>query len=164
MRSCHYCNLINTKEAHDHRTLDWTHAIDLDLHAFYGLKTGEQGEVNSMEEGSLDSVPYIAIDDDMGVGDEGGKNQENLTLSRLDTLDSVIFVANIFRDDDDPESFARYDGRVTVTTSLGELVVPLTSTAPGNWAVIAKLENTGQGLRLVNVNKVTRQEPVLADF
>lgn len=145
--------------------LDWTDAIDLDLHAFYRLRSGAEGEVNFMEEGSLDSVPYIALDEDMGVDDEAGKNEENLTLSRLDTLDSVIFVANIFRDDDDdPESFAQYDGRVTVTTSLGEVVVPLTSTVPGNWAVIAKLENAAQGLRLVNINKVTRQQPMLADF
>lgn len=145
--------------------LDWTNAIDLDLHAFYRLKSGEEGEVNFCDEGSLVSAPYIAIDDDMGIGDEGGKNEENLTLSRLDTLDSVIFVANIFSgDDDNPESFAQFDGRVTVTTSLGEVVVPLTSKLPGNWAVIAKLEQSAQGLRLININQVTRQQPELADF
>jgi hypothetical protein len=34
----------------------------------------------------------------MGIGDKGGEKgeqNENLTLSRLDTLDSVIFVVNI---------------------------------------------------------------------
>lgn len=144
--------------------MDWTSAVDLDLHAFYRLKSGEEGEINFMEEGALDQLPYIAIDDDMGVGDVAGKNVENLTLSRIDTLDSVIFVVNIFRDDDDdPESFAQYDGRVTVTTSLGEVVVPLTSKEAGNWAVIAKLENSGQP-RLININKVTRHEPKLSDF
>ena len=144
--------------------MDWTSAVDLDLHAFYRLKSGEEGEVNFMEEGALDQLPYIAIDDDMGVGDVAGKNVENLTLSRLDTLHSVIFVVNIFRDDDDDaESFAQYDGRVTVTTSLGEVVVPLTSKEAGNWAVIAKLENSGQP-RLININKVTQHEPKLSDF
>lgn len=144
--------------------MDWTSAVDLDLHAFYRLKSGEEGEVNFMEEGHLDQAPFIAIDDDMGVGEVAGKNEENLTLSRLDTLDSVIFAVNIYSgDDEDPESFAQYDGRVTVTTSLGEVVVPLTSKVAGNWAVIAKLENRGQP-RLININRVMQDEPKLSDF
>jgi tellurite resistance protein TerA len=144
--------------------MDWTSAVDLDLHAFYRLKSGAQGEVNFMEEGSLERAPYICIDDDMGVDDVAGDHVEHLTLSRIDTLESVIFVANIFRDDDEePESFAQYDGKVTLTTSLGEIVVPLTSKVPGNWAVIAKLENIDRP-RLVNINQITRHQPMLADY
>ncbi len=142
----------------------WTKAVDLDLHAFYRMKSGAEGHVYFVEKGNLHGVPYIMLDRDMGVGNVAGKNVENLRISNIDQLESVLFVANIFRFfGGSKENFAKYDGEVSVSTSLGEIVVPLTSDTPGKWAVIAKLENRDQP-RLININRITKDEPKLADF
>jgi tellurite resistance protein TerA len=144
--------------------MNWTMGVDLDLHAFYRLKSGAEGHVYFVNKGSLSGPPFIALDTDAGVGNSAGKNVENLTISDLSQLESVIFVANIFRFfGGSKENFAKYDGQVVVTTSLGEIVVPLTSKTLGKWAVIAKLENIDQP-RMVNINEVIKDEPKLADY
>ncbi|PWF42240.1 hypothetical protein [Massilia glaciei] len=144
--------------------LNWTQAVDLDLHAFYRLKNGIEGHIYFASKGKLGELPYIFLDADMGVGNVAGKNVENLTISHIDRLESVLFVANIFRFfGGAKENFAKYDGEVVVTTSLGQIVVPLTSDTPGKWAVIAKLENRDQP-RMVNINQILKDEPKLANF
>ncbi len=145
-------------------TLDWTAAVDLDLHAFYKTKTGEVGHVYYADKGSKKKPPHIKLDKDAGVGARAGANQENMTVARLDHLESVLIATNIFRFfGGKGERFARYDGRVTVATSLGEVEVPLTSDDPGRWALIAKIDCTGEP-QVVNINRVQKKKPSLEDF
>jgi len=144
--------------------MSWTMAVDLDLHAFYRLKSGAEGHIYFVNKGSLHSAPFIALDRDLGVGNTAGRNVENLTISDINQLESVLFVANIFRFfGGSKENFAKYDGQVTVTTSLGEIAVPLTSKTLGKWAVIAKLENSDQP-RIININEVIKDEPKLSNY
>ena len=146
-----------------HAKLTWTKAVDLDLHAFYKTKTGKFGHVYFGKKGSLDKEPYIMIDEDAGVGNTAGDNEENIRITQLDKLDSVLIATNIFKFFgflSGGENFASYDGKVIVTTDGGDNIeVPLTSKKIGKWCVIAKLDNTGPNPKLININTVQKDEP-----
>ena len=146
-----------------HAKLSWTTAVDLDLHAFYKTKTGKLGHISFANKGSLDKEPYIMLDDDAGVGNTAGDNEENIRITHLDKLDSVLIAANIFKFLgflSKGENFANYDGKVIVTTDGGDNIeVPLTSKEVGKWCVIAKLDNTGPHPKLTNINTVQKNEP-----
>jgi tellurite resistance protein TerA len=145
-------------------TLAWTAKVDLDLHAFYRLKNGKTGQVFFASKGALDKAPFIKLDRDMGVGNTGGDNKEALVIGDLSQIDCIIFATNIFRFfGRSKENFARYDGRVILTTSLGEVTVPLTSEMQGSWAVIAKVENKDQPV-ITNINQILERQPELKDF
>jgi uncharacterized protein involved in tellurium resistance len=139
--------------------LEWTAPVDLDLHAFFRAKNGSvNGHVyfmNKLEVG-------ICLDHDAGIGDRGGRNQENITLTSIDGFQEILFATKIFRKGG---SYADYDGRVSVKTNNGdEVVVPLTSRECSDWCVIAKITNDVNGPTVANVNRVTNHEPDVDGF
>lgn len=146
-----------------HAQLTWTQAVDLDLHCFYRTKEGEFGHVFFGNKGKREEAPYIMLDEDAGVGNTAGDNEENIRIERLDHLDSLIIATNIFRFLgflSKGDNFAKYDGRVVVTTNAGDVIeVPLTSEQPGKWCIIARIDNTGVGPQIINVNQVQKEEP-----
>ena len=166
-------------------TLQWTAAVDLDLHAFFKTKLtapqgtilnplvkwlqpnigkpGSEAHVFYFYKGKRIGYPWMRLDKDAGIGDFGGKNQENLYFSNLQHLEHVLIAVNIFWKP--LANFARYDGRVIVKCDRQRFEVPLTATEGGNWCIVAHVDNSGDsGPVLINVNKVQRQEPTIASF
>jgi|GEM_PF-1433243 len=136
--------------------LKWTAEVDLDLHAFFRKRSGEDGSVyfgNKRE-------PHIRLDTDAGVGNEGGNNEENIRIDSLTDLQEILFATKIFSKGG---SYADYDGRVTVETNNGDsIVVPLTAQKHADWCVIAKIANKAQdGPTVTNVNRATNDGPDL---
>ncbi len=158
-----------------HARLSWTAAVDLDLHCFY-VKRGELGggllsrlfggisgslhRVYFGERGSLREPPFICLDQDAGIGDKGGENEENIELSKTEHLDALLFAANIFNKPD--ASFGDYDGAVTVRCGEQEVVAPLRARERGAWALIALVDCRGGQLRVVSVDEVQRERPTLS--
>jgi len=138
--------------------LHWTAPVDLDLHAIYRTKRGNESSVyfgNREEDG-------MTLDFDAGIGDVGGQNEENITLDSLDSLEEVLFATKIYLKGG---SYSDYNGKVVVKTNNGdEIVVPLTSREHVDWCVIAKLLNSPNGPELVNLNKVSAVDPVVGAF
>ncbi len=151
-----------------HAKLGWTKAVDLDLHVFYRTVDGKNGHIFFGNTGDIKKPPYIELDKDAGVGNTAGDNEENIRIGRLDHIESLIIATNIFRFLgflSSGDNFAKYDGKVTVTTDAGDCIeVPLTSEETGRWCIIAKIENTGPVPRVVNINKVQKKEPTDADI
>lgn len=138
--------------------LQWTAAVDLDLHAFYRTKSGQEKHVyfGHREE------PDITLDTDAGIGDRGGQNEENITITLLSGFEEIIFATKIFMKGG---SYADYDGRVAVQTNNGDdIIVPLTSRERADWCVIAKIENAANGPTVTNLNRVTDAEPTVERF
>ena len=138
--------------------LQWRAAVDLDLHAFYRTKSGHQGHVYF---GDKDG-PCMQLDTDAGVGDRGGQNEENITITSLDDFEEILFATKIFSKGG---SYQDYDGRVAVQTNNGDdIQVPLTSRERADWCVIAKFSNDVNGPTIMNLNQVTNSEPATGDF
>jgi tellurite resistance protein TerA len=149
-------------------SLAWTAGVDLDLHAFYRTKAGEEGHISFANKGQAGRPPFIRLSGDEGVGNTAGDNEERLVIERLDHLDTVLIATHIFRFFGflhKGDNFAKYDGRVTVRPGEQSSVeVPLTSSDPGRWCVIAKIDNTGAAPEVVNINRTQKGEPELAAF
>jgi len=158
-----------------HARLTWTAPVDLDLHCFYvrrgglgggllrrlfGLGGGALHRVYFGERGSLREEPFICLDQDAGVGDRGGANEENIELARTAHLDAVLFAAHIFNKPD--SCFRDYDGAVAVRCGDQEVEVPLRAPARGAWALIALVDCRGETLRVVSVDEVQRDRPSLS--
>lgn len=138
--------------------LQWTAAVDLDLHAFFRTKNGEEKHVYF---GNKSEV-HICLDTDAGVGNRGGQNEENLTITSLGGFEEILFATMIFPKEG---SYADYDGRVAVQTNNGDdIVVPLTSRERADWCVIAKLTNAANGPTVANINRVTDAVPDVDNF
>jgi uncharacterized protein involved in tellurium resistance len=138
--------------------MKWSAPVDLDLHAFVKTSDGLEHHVFFADM----SIRGLRLDYDAGVGDRGGRNQENITISDPDSIRSVLFATKIFSKGG---CYADYDGRVIVTTNNGdEVEVPLTSQESADWCVIAKLVNDGQGAAITNINRVCRRNPQIDDF
>ena len=167
-----------------HAVLSWTAPVDLDFYAYFKLKTtapkeekgwlkklitgpgcqpGAEGVVYFAERGSKSAYPWIYLDQDAGIGDKGGKNEENLYFIDLTYMEHILIVANIFNKPD--ANFATYDGTVTIKTDGKNFEVPLTATTGGNYCIIAHIDNTaGDCPVLINVNKVNEYEPSINSF
>lgn len=164
-------------------TLSWTAPVDLDLYAFYrakmdikpkkgflgfgGVQPGQEGKVYYSSKGSLSKFPWMSLDQDSGVGDVGGMNEENLRIAHLDELDHVLIVANIFNKPN--ANFASYDGRVTIKTTgkatEQQVEVPLSATSGGNWCVIAHIDNSSPlGTKIININQVQKKAPKINEY
>ena len=138
--------------------LQWSAAVDLDLHAFYRTKSGDEGVVWFVAKDG----PCMRLDTDAGVGNRGGQNEENITITSLDGFQEILFATKIFSKGG---SYRDYDGRVAVQTNNGDdIQVPLTSRERADWCVIAKLSNDVNGPTIMNLNKVTDSEPAVGDF
>ncbi|MEY3219270.1 MAG: hypothetical protein RIT27_627 [Pseudomonadota bacterium] len=149
--------------------MTWTTGVDLDLHAFYRTTTGETGQVYFADKGNLTQFPFIALDQDAGVGNSAGNNEENLTISSLEKIELILIATNIFRFFgflSKGDNFARYDGKVSLQTNAGEHIeVPLTSNEIGKWCVIAAIDNSNPtSPKVININRVQKSEPDLATF
>ena len=146
-----------------HAKLTWKQAVDLDLHAFYKTKSGQFGHIYFGNKGDANKEPHIALDQDAGVGNRAGDNEENIRIGNLDRLSSVLIATNIFRFFgflSKGECFAKYDGKVIVETDTGDSIeVPLTSEERGRWCLIAKIDNTGAAPKVININAVQKDEP-----
>lgn len=147
--------------------MTWHAGVDLDLHAFYRLKDGATGHVYFADKGNLRVAPWIALDQDAAVDRRAGEHEENLTISKIDAVQTILFAANIFTLGGlfgfGSDNFARYDGVVTVSTGNQDIVVPLASSEPGRWAVIARLDN-GLHPRVTRIDRIVKKQPTLADF
>jgi uncharacterized protein involved in tellurium resistance len=172
-----------------HACLRWTAPVDLDLHCFYltagGLSASTQApkrgffarlfsssssssssnQVNHIyfgQRGSLRTPPYIELDHDAGIGDEGGDNEENIEIAQTTHLDALLFVANIYNKPD--AVFGSYDGLVSVKSGASEVEAPLISRDRGAWAWIALVDCRAESLRVLSVNEVSQNRPTYADF
>lgn len=126
--------------------LQWQAAVDLDLNAFYTTKSGQTGAVDYSEK----MGPNIRLDNDAGVGDRGGKNEENIKITSLDDLKEIWFATKIFSKGG---SYSDYDGQVAVQTNNGDTIqVPLTSRELKPYLVIAKLTNDQGAPTITNLN------------
>jgi len=149
--------------------LEWTANVDLDLMAFYQTKDGRTGGVFSENYpngsyGNLNTFPFMQLSGDEGVGGQGGENQETLLVTQLDEMKEVYFATLNYTDacEGRAASFAKYDGKVTVTDDKGnQIEVPLNSAEDGIVAIVCKIDNSSfVGAKLVNMNRITD----LADF
>lgn len=166
-------------------TLLWTAPVDLDLHAFYMIKpstseagggggffgkllgggsgSSKEGHVYFRDRGKKGSFPWIYLDQDAGIGDVGGENEENLYFSDLEKMEHILIVANIYNKPN--ANFASYDGKVTLKAGGRSFEVPLTATTGGSYCIIAHIDNSGpSGPLLVNVNKVQANTPTPTSF
>lgn len=126
--------------------LKWEAAVDLDLSAYYTTKAGETGGVDY----SNRSGPSMQLDTDAGIGDLGGRNEENIEITSLDDYQEIWFATKIFSKGG---TYSDYDGHVAVQTNNGDIVqVPLTSTEDKPYLVIAKLTNGPGGPTITNLN------------
>jgi uncharacterized protein involved in tellurium resistance len=102
------------------------------------------------------------LDYDAGVGNVGGRNEENIRIEALDELEEVLFATKIFNKGG---CYADYNGRILVETSNGEeVIVPLSSREHVDWCVIARFLNSPNGPVLMNMNSVSADPPVLGGF
>lgn len=160
-------NLSKSKITDIQSKLFWKKGVDLDLHAFYKTKSGKTGHIYFGSKGSLNRDPYIMLDQDSGVGNTSGNNEENLKIGMLNHFDYILFAVNIFRFfSRKGENFAKYDGKVVLKTDRGdEITVPLISEEIGTWCVITMVDNSSSNEpRIVNINQVSKAEPKISDF
>lgn len=166
-------------------TLSWTAAVDLDLHAYYitkpsasqagsgggflskllggGSSSSKEGRVYYKDRGKKGSFPWIYLDQDAGIGDAGGENEENLYFTDLEKMEHILIVANIFNKPN--ANFASYNGRVTLKADGRSFEIPLSATTGGSYCIVAHIDNSGpSGPFLINVNKVQKDVPRIASF
>ena len=141
--------------------LKWTANVDLDLHAFCSLEGGS-GE-NHVFFGNKNSSGFVRLDTDAGIGNRGGNNVENITITAFNNLQFVLFSTKIFSKGG---CFADYDGQILITLDGGQdIVVPLTARQRGDWCVIALLNCIDQKKpRIVNINQVHETEPSVSEY
>jgi uncharacterized protein involved in tellurium resistance len=109
----------------------------------------------------LSESPYIELDQDAGIGDQGGDNEENMRLGDISVIDRVLIAVNIYNKPN--ARFGTYDGRVIVRAGAQEIEVPLTTQEMGAWCVIAEISNEDGAPRLININRVQKDKPRLTD-
>lgn len=74
--------------------MNWKTAVDLDLHAYVITTNDEFLHVSFSNKKS--PCGNIILDQDAGVGNTSGDNEENLIVQDVTKIKKVIFVANIF--------------------------------------------------------------------
>ncbi|MCP4696752.1 MAG: hypothetical protein GY862_07875 [Gammaproteobacteria bacterium] len=164
-----------------HVKMIWKAAVDLDLHAYYRIIPGQEPEKTGMlskmfgsgkekseghvffsSMGSKKKFPWIALDQDAGIGDQGGDNEENLHFIDLKLMQHVLIVANIYNKPN--ANFASFDGRVVLMADNREIEVPLSASKPGSYCIIAHVDLSGGQPMLINVNKTQTDEPSIETF
>lgn len=132
--------------------LSWKAKVDLDLIAFYTTTDGTTGQVDYRNK----AVPGIQLDTDAGVGDRGGRKEENLRITALDNFREIWFATFIFSKGG---SYSDYDGYVTVKTNNGDdIQVPLTSREQKPYLLIAKVATEPGGTIVTNLNDAVECE------
>lgn len=137
-------------------SMKWTTAADFDLAACYQKKDGTKGLVYFGDQGNLNEFPYIQLSGDEGVGDKGGENEESLRVTRLDDMKFVWLLCWDYGQVNagKPARFAESDVSMTVMDDTGKsLTVRLDTGALGNVALVATIENSPVGAKLINASK-----------
>jgi len=153
-------------------TLSWTQAVDLDLYAFYRTKDGKVGEVFYDNKGSLRNFPFMKLDEDSGIGNISGDNEENLIITSISEMDYILIAVNIFKEKGimggifslfkKEDSFAHYDGKILVQLDTKQQIeIPLSSSESGEWCIVAGIDNRGNTPRVLNINSVEKKKPDL---
>jgi uncharacterized protein involved in tellurium resistance len=164
-----------------HAKLTWKAAVDLDLHCFYqlksdypepekgligkllgGSKSRGEGQVYFGNRGSKTNSPWIYLDQDAGIGDVGGDNEENLYFTKLDQIKQALIAVNIYSKPN--ANFASYDGKIFVQGGGREIEIALTEKQPGSWCVIAQIDNTDKRPQLININQIQKHKPEISQF
>ncbi len=140
----------------------WTAAVDLDLHAYGVMKDGSFQHVYFASKGQAGVPPYVTLDRDMGIGRTAGDNREEIGVHRLREYRAILFGTKIFNPDAG-DNFARYDGKVDVGFGGETIRVPLTSSDPGTWALIAAVSMEDSEPEVINLNHIASMEPTEAD-
>lgn len=144
-------------------TLKWKSSVDLDLYGIWKAKNGKVGKIYYGSRGSKNSFPFMQLDQDAGVGDTGGDNEENIRIAKLDQMDHILIVANIFAKSN--AKFSQYDGSVVVKGGPEDVEVALTSSDKGNSCIVCHIDNTGvAGPKLINVNQTLQSLPTVDSF
>jgi tellurite resistance protein TerA len=165
--------------------LIWTASVDLDLHCFYETKShtaessggflsslfggsksksipAEEGRIYFGNRGALSKSPFIELDQDAGIGDQGGDNEENIRFGDISVINRAIIVANIYGKPN--ARFGTYDGRVSIKAGEQEILVPLNTKEMGAWCVIAEIDNRTGTPKIVNANQVMKKQPSIKTF
>jgi len=152
--------LINGKKAHVR--MSWKTAVDLDLHAYAITSNNEFAHVYFYEKQSKSG--NIILDQDAGVGNTAGDNEENLIVYDLSQI-RKFFVANIFRFFGNlfssADKFNNYYGQININTLGEEIRFYLNSNKIGRWAVIAMINNENGVFDFKNINTILKNEPNL---
>ena len=122
----------------------------------------EEGHIYFSKRGSKNSSPWVFLNEDAGIGDVGGDNEENIYFTQIDKIEHALIVANIYNKPN--SNFGTYDGLVIVRVGGQEIEVPLTENTTGSWCVIARIDNSGGTPQLINVNKTQHDKPSINQF
>ena len=109
----------------------------------------------------IDAGSRFVQDQDAGIGDQGGDNEENMRLGDISVIDRVLIAVNIYNKPN--ARFGTYDGRVIVRAGSQEVEVPLTTQEMGAWCVIAEIDNRGAQPKVTNLSHVQKNKPSLRD-
>lgn len=132
--------------------LSWKTAIDLDMHCLVKDKYGEKEHIyfgNKRGE-------YARLDQDAGIGDRAGRNEENMTLHNMNDVEQVLFYIDIFGKSQ--MDFARYKAKLEINFSGKIISMDLTDTTKGKYFVICAI-NQGQ---MINIDTVSSVQPNLS--
>lgn len=136
----------------------WKSAIDLDLHAKVVGVNGNEEHVYYSRKGSLSRFPYTQLDQDAGVGNTGGDNEENMKISKLDELKNVLLYVENFGNS--RADFARYGARLQLKFATKEIEIDMNDPKIGKYFVIARIKDG----EVTCINKTVSSQPSLNDF
>jgi tellurite resistance protein TerA len=137
-------------------TMKWTTAADFDLAACYQKKDGNYGLVYFGDLGDLNGFPFIQLSGDEGVGDEGGDNEEQLRITKLDELSNVWLLCWDYGQVQAGKPARFSDSDITLNVmddSANSHNVTLDTGTFGNVCVMATIEVSPIGSKLVNTSK-----------
>lgn len=139
-------------------TMTWTTGADFDLAVIYKTKQDEQGIVYFGDLGNLEQFPYMKLDQDAGIGDTSGDNEEVLRIKQLHDMKYVwIFCWDYgMVKRGAPARFAGSDVSLSLRDAAGNLnIVELDqATEDGNVCCIATIDNTSPtGAMLINASR-----------
>jgi tellurite resistance protein TerA len=137
-------------------SMKWTTAVDFDLAAAYQTKTGQRGLVYFAQLGQLENFPYLSLNKDEGVGEEGGENEEILQINQLDEMKAVWLFCWDYGMVQTGQSarFKDSDVRLTLSNAAGQqIAISIDTGEQGNVCYLAGLDNSGlRGTKLVNTS------------
>ena len=146
--------------------LRWTTDNDFDLAAYYVGKSGKHSLIyfgNSDKRKNLGNelltgFPYMQLSGDEGIGDQGGDNEEEMEVARLDDqMDSIYIICWDYPQVEagQPARFAESDVTVAIKDEAGkEHSVKMDSGDMANVCVVAQIDNSNIGnAKLINTSK-----------
>jgi stress response protein SCP2 len=142
-------------------TLSWSGHGDLDLYAFYVLKSGVTGKVYYRDKGAAGKPPYITLS-----GDSKNAGKETVVIHRPEELTHVVFAA-YSAVENGAGSFASYKPVATFTDELGQEV--RTAVLGRNhfsfWVALSAIDLTGAQAKITHLERYssfgTERSPVL---